>query len=109
MHADPDRSRIGADDRPDLIEPEPRAVAQREQMLLLRSKETDYGAQLRRPFAGEKLLLEVRLGTCGFERERLHSRPTVNVAYRVPCDLEQPTRETAVSAKTREHVGRFRS
>ena len=71
MHADPNRSRIGADDRSDLVERETRPVSQREQMLLLRFEETHRGMQLRHPLTGQDLLLEVRLGARGFERQWL--------------------------------------
>jgi hypothetical protein len=61
MHPDPNRSWIGADDRPDLVERETRSVAHREQMLLFRFEETNHAVQLRHPFAGQELILKVRL------------------------------------------------
>jgi len=114
VHPDPNRSGTCADNRPNLVVRETRSVAQCEQVLLLRWEQTDHCVQLRHAFAGEELLLDVRLSASGVERERLHRRPAVNVTHRVPCDLEQPTREAAVTAKApelrergREHRARY--
>ena len=61
MQANADRSRSGSKGRSDLVERETRAVAQREQMLLLGLEEADQRMKLRRPLQGQELLLDVRL------------------------------------------------
>ena len=60
-------------------------------MLLLRFEETHHFAQPCRTFAGQKLLLQARLGTGGVQRQRqaLGARPALDVANRIPRNLEQ--------------------
>jgi hypothetical protein len=58
--------------------------------------------QSHRAFAGQELLLDVKLGTSGFQGKRLQSGLPVHVTDSVPGDLEQPTREGAMAAKAPE-------
>src|SRR5262245_52952394 len=102
MHTDPHRSWRGTDDRADLVERETRSIAHREQMLLLRLETTDHRVQSRRSFAGQELLLDVRLETRGFRRERLQPGPAVHVTDSVPGDLEQPTSESTAATEAPE-------
>ena len=102
MHTHANRSRSGANNGSNLAEAESRSVAKGKQVLLFRLEQTDNRAQLRRPFACEELLLDVRFWDGGVKGQRVAPRPPMDVPHGVSCDLEQPTSETPLTAKSSE-------
>ena len=108
MHPDTHRRGGGADDRADLLIPEVRAVTQRQQVLVLRPQQPDQRAELLSSLAFEDVLLGGEVRGRSLLGERLRGPVPLDVAHRVPCDLEQPAGETALPAKPPELLERRR-
>ena len=109
MHPDTHRrGGGGADDRADLLISEVRAVTERQQVLVLGPQQPDQRAELLSSLAFEHVLLGRRVRGRSLLGERLRGPPPLDVAHRVPCDLEQPAGETALPAKPPELLERRR-
>src|SRR5690349_4346092 len=113
MHADADCRGSAVDDRADLIEAETGAIAQRQQVLLLRPQASDERMEFLGSLAFEDALLRGRVHGRPLFDERLRGALTLHVADRVAGDLKQPAGEAAIAAEATkllkrrgEHVAR---